>query len=103
MTSPDIRLSTDEVRRHAAAVDEAGNMLSEALAGAEYVRASNESYGQLVGSRFTGVLNPVQDQAIHRIRHAVTATQNLADLLRVMAANLDITDREAARRLGEDK
>lgn len=100
MTNPDIRLSTDEVRRHAVMVDEVGTMIDEALAGAAYIRASNESYGQLVGPMFTHLLNPAQDFAIDQIKHAASATQALADLLREMAGNLDITDHDAARRLG---
>lgn len=75
-------------------------MLDEALAGAAYVRASNESYGQLVGPLFTSILNPVQDYAIGEMKHAVSTTQTLADKLRAVAANLDISDSEAARRLG---
>jgi hypothetical protein len=98
--APDIRLSANEVRRHAHAVDETGAMLDEALAGAGHVQASNEAYGQLVGPLFTGALNPVQDHAIGEIRHATTTTQHLADLLRAMAGNLDLSDGEAARRLG---
>ena len=100
MTNPDIRLSTGEVRRHAASVEEASRMLDEALAGASHVRASNESYGQLVGPLFTSILNPVQDHAIDEIKHAVIATQSLAELLRTMASNLDLSDQQAAHRLG---
>jgi len=100
VTNPDIRLSTGEVRRHAASVEEASRMLDEALAGASHVRASNESYGQLVGPLFTSILNPVQDHAIDEIKHAVIATQSLAELLRTMASNLDLSDQQAAHRLG---
>lgn len=99
MTNPDIRISTDEVRNHARMVDQAAAILDEAVAGAAYLRASNESYGKLVGPYFTTLLNPVQDYAIDEMRHAVSKTQQFADLLEAMAADLDATDAAAARRL----
>ena len=100
MTQPDIKLSSDEVRKHAAAVDETGTMLDEGLAGAGHVQASAESYGQLVGGLFTSILNPFQDNAIGELKNSVSATQALADALRAMAADFDLSDAEAARRLG---
>ncbi len=100
MTQPDIKLSSDEVRKHARAVEEASDMIDEGLAGAAYVRASNESYGRLVGPLFTSILNPFQDHAVGELKSAVTATQNLADTLRAMADDFDLNDAEAARRLG---
>lgn len=75
-------------------------MLDEAIAGAAYVRASNESYGLLVGPMFTSLLNPFQDFAIDQIKHAAVATTTLADLLRSMATGFDLSDADAARRLG---
>ena len=100
MTQPDIRLSAEEVRRHARAVDETGAMIDEGLAGATHVQAGTESYGLLVGPQFTAVLNPFQDRAIGQLKEAVSATQALADALRAVADDFDISDANAARRLG---
>jgi hypothetical protein len=100
VTSPEIDLSPAEVRRHAAAVDEYGRMIHEALAAARHVRHSNESYGRLVGPMFTAVLNPLQDDAITAIGNAVSATQSLADGLRVMASQVDAADANAGQRFG---
>ncbi|GGK73756.1 type VII secretion target [Mangrovihabitans endophyticus] len=99
MTQPDIKLSAEAVRRHAGAVDETADMIDEGLAGAAHVQASAESYGTLVGPQFTGLLNPFQDHAIGEIRQAATATQRLADTLRAMAADFDLSDAQAARRI----
>jgi hypothetical protein len=100
VSGPEIDLSPDEVRRHASAVDEYGRMIDEALAAAQHVRHSNESYGRLVGPLFVGILNVVQDRAIGELQNAVSATQSLADGLRAMAANVDSADQRAARGLG---
>jgi hypothetical protein len=100
VTQPDIRLSTAELFRHADAVDQTAGMLDEGLAGAAYVQADGEAYGRLVGPQFTAILNPFQDDAIGEMKKAVTATQAIADLLRAMAACFDLSDAEAARRLG---
>jgi hypothetical protein len=80
-------------------VDEFANMLDEALSGAQYVRASNESYGQFVSPLLVGMLNLIQDHEISELEHAVTSTQSLADSLRLMAKNVDMTDAAAANRL----
>ncbi|RZU48482.1 excreted virulence factor EspC (type VII ESX diderm) [Krasilnikovia cinnamomea] len=100
MTQPDIRINSDAVRRHAGMVDEFGTMIDEAAQAGGWVRASNDAYGLLYGSVFTGVLNPIQDGTIGAIRDAVTATQSLADLLRATAGDMDTSDDNAARRLG---
>jgi hypothetical protein len=100
MTQPNIKLSSEEVRRHARAVDETSAMLDEGLAGAGVVQASTESYGVLVGGQFTAILNPFQDHAIGEMKKAVSATQALADTLRAMADDFDLSDEAAARRLG---
>ncbi|OJF14852.1 type VII secretion target [Couchioplanes caeruleus] len=100
MTQPDIELSSGAVRKHAGAVDGVADMLNEALAGAAYVQASAESYGKMVGGLFTGILNPFQDRSIGEMKNAVSATQGLADALRAMADDFDMTDAEAARRIG---
>lgn len=99
MTQPNIKLSSEAVRRHAGAVDEVADMIDECLAGAAHVQASVDSYGQLAGGLFTSILNPFQEHAIGELKSAVSASQALADTLRAMAADFDMTDAEAARRI----
>ncbi|BFU45847.1 type VII secretion target [Krasilnikovia sp. MM14-A1004] len=100
MTQPDIRLSSESVRKHALAVDELGHMIDEGLAGAVHVQASAASYGVLVGGLFTSILNPFQDNAVGELKNAVSTSQRLADTLRAVAADFDASDADAARRLG---
>jgi hypothetical protein len=99
MTQPDIKLSTEEVRKHARMVDEAAAMLGEATAGAEYVNLHDEVYGVLCSPLILPLLNFVQDQAQAEIRNGTDATDHLAGQLRTMADNVDITDSEAACRI----
>lgn len=100
MTQPDVELSSDEVRRHAGAVDEISTMIDEGLAGAAYVRAGAESYGLLVGPQLSAALSPFQDHAIGELKRAVSTTQALADTLRAVADDFDLSDGNAAHRLG---
>lgn len=95
----DIKLSTEEVRRHAGMVDEAAAMLQEATAGAEYVDLHDEVYGMLCSPLILPLLNVVQDLATTEIRNGTDATTHIAGQLRIMAENVDITDSEAARRI----
>jgi Excreted virulence factor EspC, type VII ESX diderm len=95
-----IDLPTDEVRRHAADVDEASRMLDEVRSAASCIRASNAAYGHLIGPLFTHFyLNPHGDEAIAAYRNAVDGMQALADLLRLMADDFDRSDERAAERL----
>jgi hypothetical protein len=100
VSQPDIKLSSAEVRKHAGVVDQTSAMIDECLTGAAHVQASTESYGRLVGPQFTAILNPFQDNAIGELKKAVSATQALADALRAVADDFDISDEAAARRLG---
>lgn len=99
MTQPDIKLSTAEVREHARMVDEAAAMCREAVAGAEYVDLHDEAYGVLCSPLFLPLIQPLQDAALSELRAGADATAHLADLLRTLADNVDITDGAAAQRL----
>ncbi|ROT26788.1 type VII secretion target [Micromonospora sp. HM5-17] len=103
MTGPEIRLSTGEVRRHARMVDEAGAMVEEAKAGAKHVNLHDEVYGVLCSPLFVPLINPLQDWAVTEIRNGAEATKHLAELLRALADNTDITDQAAANRLRAGK
>ncbi len=95
----DIKLSTEEVRRHAGMVDEAAAMLQEATGGAEYIDLHDEVYGVLCSPLFLPLIEPFQDLSVQEIRNGTDATSHLAELLRTMADNVDITDSEAACRI----
>lgn len=98
MTQPDIKLSSTEVREHAKAVDEAARMCDEAVAGAEYIDLHDEVYGVLCSPLFLPLIQPLQDYALAEIRSGADATGHLAELLRSMADNVDLSDTDAARR-----
>ncbi|MBE1488104.1 type VII secretion target [Plantactinospora soyae] len=100
MTAPDIKLSTEEVRSHSRMVDEAAAMCQEAVSGAQYVDMHDEVYGILCSPLFLPIIQPLQDTALTEIRNGADATAHLADLLRTLADNVDITDQAAAQRLG---
>ncbi|MGI5146267.1 type VII secretion target [Plantactinospora sp. CA-294935] len=97
----DIRLPTAEVRKHAQMVDEAGRMCGEAAAGAEYVSLHDEVYGILCSPLFLPIIDPLSDHALTEIRNGADATTHLAELLRALADNVDITDGAAATRIRE--
>ncbi len=103
MTQPDIKLSTDEVRRHAQMVDEAAAMCQEAVGGAEYVDMHDEVYGVLCSPLFLPVIQPLQDWALREIRDGADATAHLAELLHALADNVDVTDAAAAHRLARGR
>ncbi|MGI5213083.1 type VII secretion target [Plantactinospora sp. CA-290183] len=99
MTSPDIKLATAEVRQHSKMVEEAAEMCREATAGAEYLDLHDEVYGILCSPLFLPILNPIQERAVSEIRSGAEATAHLAELLRALADNVDITDGAAAERI----
>lgn len=95
-----IKISSAEVRQHAADVDEVARMLDEARAAASQIRASNSAYGHLVGPLFTHLyLNPRGDEAIASYRKTVDGVQALAQLLREMADEFDRSDERAEGRM----
>jgi hypothetical protein len=98
MTQPDIEVSAEAIRKHALAVDEAATMFQEAAAGAAYVDMHDEVYGVLCSPIFLPFLNPLQDNALTEMKSGADATRHLAELLRAVAADYDLTDSEAARR-----
>ncbi|MEV6850115.1 type VII secretion target [Actinoplanes sp. NPDC051411] len=95
-----IKIPSDEVRRHAADVDEIARMLDEARTAASHIRASGGAYGPLVGPLFTNLyLNPHGDEAIASYRGAVDGVHALAELLRAMADEFDRGDERAEGRM----
>ncbi|MFG1993874.1 type VII secretion target [Actinoplanes sp. NPDC048988] len=99
MTQPDIQINSEAMRRHAGVVDETGAMIDKGAQAGAWVRASNDAYGVMFGW-FAGKLNPVQDDLVGGIKEAATAAQTLADLIRATADDMDLTDANAAHRLG---
>lgn len=98
MIFPDVQLSTAEVRQHAHMVDQAADMCRDAAAGAEHIDLHDEVYGKLYGWFIVSRMNPRQRSALAAIRNRAQATNDLADLLRVVADNLEAADRRADQR-----
>ena len=99
MTQPGIQINSEAMRRHARVVDETSTMIDAGAQAGAWVRASNDAYGLMFGW-FAARLNPTQDDLVGGIKEAATAAQTLADLLRATADDMDITDENAAHRLG---
>lgn len=99
MTQPDIEVNSAVIRRHAQVVDETSAMIDKAAQAGGWVRASNDAYGLMFGW-FAERLNPTQDGLVGGVKEAAGAAQALADLLRTTADDMDITDENAAHRLG---
>jgi Excreted virulence factor EspC, type VII ESX diderm len=99
MSHPDVDINHQEVAAHSRAVNDTAGMLFDALAGAQYVNMHDEVYGILCSPFVLPDLNPVQNQAVDEIGKMAKATQHIADLLKTMADNLQMTDDAAAQRL----
>jgi hypothetical protein len=98
MTQPDIVLSTAEVRRHAKAIDQAADMCRDAASAARHIDLHDKVYGELCGRLASWILNPRQHSAVTTILNQAQATTDLADLLRMMADNIDAAEERAERR-----
>jgi Excreted virulence factor EspC, type VII ESX diderm len=98
VTQPDVRLDSAALRNHARMVDESAYMCDEAVAGAQYVDLHDEVYGLLCSSLALTFINPLQEWALRELRTGVDATSHLAELLRAVADDADVTDDTAARR-----
>lgn len=96
MSQPDIRLTSDSIRRHADAVDSVADLLREAGSAAAFVDASDDAYGILCSPLFVPRLNPLQDDAYTQYRDMEDTTRRLADLLRDVADGYDLTDELSA-------
>lgn len=102
MSQPDIDINHAEVAAHSRAVNEAAEMLFEALSGAQYVDLHDEAYGILCSPLFLPELNPMQYDAVQEIQRMAKATQHISDLLKSMADNLKLTDEAAAQRFRQE-
>lgn len=101
MTQPDVKLDTEALRAHARMVDQVADMCGEAAAAAGYLDLHDEVYGEWPGKLVVPFLNAAQDYALQELRTGTDATTHLAGLLRSVADGVDVTDRDAARRLRE--
>jgi hypothetical protein len=101
MSQPDIRMDSEALRSHARMVDEAATMCDEAAAGAGYLNLHDEVYGEWCGKLFVPMINPAQDWALSELRNGADATTHLAEVLRAVADDADMTDGSSARRLRE--
>lgn len=101
MTQPDIELDSQALRRHAQMVDQVADMFDEVAAAAGFLNLHDEVYGEWPGKLIVPLLNVAQDHAVQELRSGTDATAHLAELLRSVADDADLTDGAAARRIRE--
>lgn len=99
MTQPDIELDAQALRQHAQKVDKAADMLDEAVAAAGYLNLHDEVYGEWPGKLIVPLFNIAQDHAVQELRSGTDTTSHLADILRAVADDADLTDSAAAQRI----
>ncbi|WP_143162887.1 hypothetical protein [Couchioplanes caeruleus] len=76
-------------------------MFDEVKAAAGYLNLHDEVYGEWPGRLIVPLLNIAQDHAVDELSTGTDATSHLAQLLRSVADDADITDGAAARRIRE--
>lgn len=94
----DIYLDSAALRQHAKMVDEAARMAGEATSGAEYIDMHDEVYGVLCSPLALPFLQPLQDWAVRELKTGADATAHVAELLRAVADDSDMTDDNVAGR-----
>lgn len=95
MTNPGMNIEPSRVQQHASMVDQVADGLDDTVSAAGYVRASNDSYGKLVGWLFTPPLNHFADTFLDKARVMATDMQRQADALRATAAEATSADERA--------
>lgn len=96
--SPGVQFPASAVLRHAAATDEASELMAQARSAVQAVTMDSEAYGQLC--RFLpALLNPLFGDAAGAISGAVEALGEAALKLRSTATALQAADTASARRV----
>ena len=98
MTSPGMDIEPARVQQHGNMVDQVADGLDDTVSAAGYVRASNGSYGKLVGWLFTPPLNHFADTFLDKAKVMATDMQRQADALRATAAQATGADERAQHR-----
>jgi hypothetical protein len=101
MTQPDISLDSAALRAHARMIDQVADMFDEVAAAAGHINLHDEVYGEWPGKLIVPLMNIAQDHASQELRGGTDATSHLAEVVRAVADDADITDRGAAQRLRE--
>lgn len=101
MTQPDISIDSQALRGHARMIDEVADMCGEAFAAAGHLNLRDEVYGEWPGRLIVPLMNIAQDHAVQELRGGADATSHLADVVRAVADDADITDERAAQRVRE--
>ncbi|MBL7258194.1 type VII secretion target [Paractinoplanes lichenicola] len=94
----DVYIDSAALRAHAKMVDEAARMCDEATAGAEYVDLHDEVYGLLCSPLALPFIQPLQDFALQELKTGADATAHVAELLRAVSDDADMTDSNVAGR-----
>jgi hypothetical protein len=100
VTSPDIAVPTDEVRRHAGRIDELADGVREAGSAAAQASMSDDAYGVICSFLPKFWINGLEDSATRGIGAGTELLTGSADGLRTVANNLDRSDANASTRLG---
>lgn len=96
--SAEVRFPADAVRRHAGAVHDASEQMTQARSALSEVAMGSQAYGVLC-QFLPALLNPLFDSAIEVIDDAVESLGETASKLRATAAEMEATDAGSARRV----
>src|SRR3954454_940692 len=96
--SPDVQFPADAVLRHAAAVDEASEQMTQVRSAVGEVAMDSQAYGQLC-QFLPGLLSPLFGSAVQVMIGAVESLGETALKLRTTAATVQASDAGNARRL----
>ncbi|MFI7540049.1 type VII secretion target [Actinoplanes sp. NPDC049599] len=96
--SAGLEFPAESVLRHAAAVSDAADRMTQARAAVGEVTMDSQAYGQLC-QFLPNLLSPVFDSAVGVMNDAVDALEETALKLRATASDMDATDAGSASRL----
>ncbi len=99
MTQPDVDLVTAQIREHAGRVDQQAELIKQAHRAAHEVSMHTDAYGIICSPIIVPLLKFFEGDAVTSIGETATTVESLADLLRVVATNTDVTDEIARNRM----
>ncbi len=99
MSSPDIKVDTNEVRQHARRIDAHADGVMEAHSAAKQVSMDDNAYGVICSFLPKYWINDLENSASQGIGAGTELLTGSAQALRVLADNLDEADRAAAEKI----
>ncbi|MEV0895567.1 hypothetical protein [Actinoplanes sp. NPDC049802] len=97
MAEPLLHLDTDALTGHANKVDSHAERLAEVAGAASHLDQQDEIYGEWPSILILPMLNIAQEDAVQELRDGADTTSNLADLVRALTVDVNLTDAEAAQ------